>query len=89
MQQLKRITYKQISRIRFKNSKISLNQLLNFLKRRISFFLIKDFYIMKFKDEKAIIYYFNDGYYLPIINYKFIDRNRNLLLGFHLAKVIF
>ena len=60
--------------------------IIDFFERENFMFSIKNFYIMKFNDEKAIIYYFNNGYYLPIINYKFIDRNRNLLLRFYLAK---
>ena len=86
MQQLKELPTNKLVELDSKILKNFVKPIIEFFEKENFIFLIKDFYIMKFKDEKAIIYYFNDGYYLPIINYKFIDRNRNLLFGFHFAE---
>ncbi len=45
----------------------------------------KNFYIMKFNNEKAIIYYNNEGDYSPIVNYKFKDEEGKI---FHRLKIV-
>jgi hypothetical protein len=91
MQQLKELPTNKLVELDSKILKNFVKPIIEFLKRRISFFLIEDFDNNLYNEvyEKAIIYYFNDGYYLPIINYKFIDRNRNLLLFSFSKKSIF
>lgn len=42
---------------------------------------------MKFNNEKAIIYYNNEGDYWPIVNYKFKDEEGKIFIGLKLSKI--
>lgn len=65
---------------------LTINELKNYEDLKDFEFDKNEFYLQKDFKNRGIIFYRDGLEYWPIVNYKFLNRKRNLLLGLELAK---
>ena len=87
MEQLKDLPMNKFVELDSKILKNLVKPIIGFFEKENIMFSLKNFYIMKFNNEKAIIYYNNEGDYWPIVNYKFKDEEGKIFIGLKLSKI--
>ena len=87
MEQLKDLPMNKFVELDSKILKNFVKPIIGFFEKENFMFSLKNFYIMKFNNEKAIIYYKNEGDYWPIVNYKFKDEEGKIFIGLKLSKI--